>query len=192
MERKVGSENCGKSRSEVCLNIQETDTFTSTTTGESFKINHKLNCVDNCVIYLLTCKCCGKQYVGETTDEFRLRWNNYKSNDRKNARNEACTQEHLFEHFKSEGHSGFLGNVSITLIDKTDGKDPKRRENYWIRTLKTYAPFGLNIEDTVRPIPCRSKMFLMGLPVWYFIDILVRPGTDLRQDFSDMTYIFLD
>ena len=58
-------------------------------------------------------------------------------------------EEHLFEHFKSEGHSGFLGNVSIRLIDKTDGNDPKRRENYWMRTLKIYAPFGLNIEDSV-------------------------------------------
>ena len=149
LERKVGSEKCRKSRSEVCLNIQETDKFTSATTGESFKINHKLNCDDNCLIYLLKCKCLLTCNAGETTDEFRLRWNNYKSNDRKNARNEACTQEHLFEHFKSEGHSGFLGNVSITLIDKTDGKDPKRRENYWMRTLKTYAPFGLNIEDSV-------------------------------------------
>ena len=46
----------------------------------------------------------------------------YKSNDRKNARNEACTQENLFEHFKSEGHSGFLEIVSKTLIYKTDGK----------------------------------------------------------------------
>ena len=58
-------------------------------------------------------------------------------------------QEHLFEHFKSKAHSGFLGNVSITLIDKTDGKDPKRREHYCMRSLKTYAPFGLNIEDNV-------------------------------------------
>ena len=149
LERKFGSEKCGKSRCEVCLNIHETDTFTSTTTGESFKINHKLNCNDNCLIYLLTCKCYSKQCVGETTDEFRLRWNNYKSYDRKNALNEVCTQEHLFEHVKSEGHSGFLGNVSITLIDKTDGKDPKWRENYWMRTLKTYATFGLNIENSV-------------------------------------------
>ena len=58
-------------------------------------------------------------------------------------------QEYLFEHFKSKSHSDFLGNVSITLIDKTDGKDPKRRENYWMRTPNTYAPFGLNIEDSV-------------------------------------------
>ena len=58
-------------------------------------------------------------------------------------------QEHLLEQFKSEGPSGFLGNVSITLIDKADGKDPKRRENYLMRTPKTYAPFGLNIEGSV-------------------------------------------
>ena len=58
-------------------------------------------------------------------------------------------QELLFEDIKSEGHSGFLGNVSITLIDKTDGKSPGRRENYWMRTLKIYAPFGLNIEGSV-------------------------------------------
>ena len=96
LERKVGSEKCGKSRCVVCLNIQETDTFTSTRTGESFKKNHKLNCDGSCLIFLLTCKCCGKQFVGETTDELRLKWNNYKSNDRKNARNEACMQEHLF------------------------------------------------------------------------------------------------
>ena len=149
LERKVGSEECGKSRCEVCLNSQETVTFTSTRTGESFKINHKLNYNDNCLIYPPTRKCCGKQCVGETTDEFRLRQNIYKSNNRKNARNEECTQEHLFEHFKSEGYSGFPGNVSITLIDKTDGKDHKRRENYWMRTLKTYAPVGLNTEDSI-------------------------------------------
>ena len=78
-------------------------------------------------------------------------------------------QEHLFEHFKSEDHSGFLGNVSITLIDKTYGKDPKRRENYWMRTLKTYDPFGLNIEDSVWPIPYRSINVTGGLPFWYFL-----------------------
>ena len=42
-----------------------------------------------------------------------------------------------------------MRKFAITLIGKTDGKDPKRRENYWMRTLKTYAPFGLNIEDSV-------------------------------------------
>ena len=47
------------------------------------------------------------------------------------------------------GHNGFLNNVSITLIDNTDGKHPKKREDSWRRTLKTYSPFGLNAEDCV-------------------------------------------
>ena len=45
--------------------------------------------------------------------------------------------------------NGFLNNVSITLIDKTDGKNPKKRKDYWRRTLKTYSLFGLNVEDSV-------------------------------------------
>ena len=31
-------------------------------------------------------------------------------------------------HFNQEDLKGFLGNVSLILIDKTDGKDPKKRE----------------------------------------------------------------
>ena len=123
--------------------------FRTHITDETYKINHKLNCDDNCLIYLLSCKCCGKQYVGETTDSFRYRWNNYKDNDGKHSRKESCMQEHMFKHFNSMRLNGFLNNVSITLIDKTDGKNPKKRKDYWRRTLKTYSLFGLNVEDSV-------------------------------------------
>ena len=44
---------------------------------------------------------------------------------------------------------GFLNDVSVTLIDKTDGSDPKKPEDYWMKTLKTMVPYGLNIEDSV-------------------------------------------
>ena len=37
-------------------------------------------------------------------------------------------QEHLFKHFNNMGHNGFLNNISITLIDNTDGKSPKMRK----------------------------------------------------------------
>ena len=58
-------------------------------------------------------------------------------------------QEHLYRHLSSLGHKGFLNDASVTLIGKTDGSDPKKREDYWMRTLKTMAPYGLNIEDSV-------------------------------------------
>ena len=53
-------------------------------------------------------------------------------------------QEHLYKHFESECHSGFRDNVSAILIDKTDGSNANKREIYWMQTLKTIAPYGLN------------------------------------------------
>ena len=58
-------------------------------------------------------------------------------------------QRHLLEHFNEEGNHGFLEDVSITFIDKTDPSEPLKRENYWKNVLKKMAPLGLNIEDSV-------------------------------------------
>ena len=74
-------------------------------------------------------------------------------------------QEHLFEHFRNEGHSSFFGNVSIHL--KQIVRILKKRENYWTRTLKTYALFGLRIEDSVGPIPFRGKNVTGGLNIFW-------------------------
>ena len=43
-------------------------------------------------------------------------------------------------------YSGFLHDVSVTLIDKTDPSCPTKREDYWIDTLKTKAPMGLKFD----------------------------------------------
>ena len=47
-------------------------------------------------------------------------------------------QEHIFEHFNSQAHTGFLENISVTFIDKTDSQNPKERENYWIYNLRPW------------------------------------------------------
>ena len=70
--------------------------------------------------------------MGETTDLFCNRWNNYKDNARKFDWKESCMQEHLYTHFQMEGHKGFLNEASFTFIDKADGKDSKKRERYWM------------------------------------------------------------
>ena len=43
----------------------------------------------------------------------------------------------------------FLENVSVTFIDNTDSQNPETRETYWIHTLKTMVPWGLNILNSV-------------------------------------------
>ena len=78
--------NCGSKRCEVCKYITETNTFTSTVTGEIFKTNQGFDCNDKCLVFLMTCNKCKKEYTGQTVDQYR-----------------------------------FCDNVSVILIDKTDG-----------------------------------------------------------------------
>ena len=70
-------------------------------------------------------------------------WNSNKCNNKKYVRSEAYLQEHLFEHFNSAGHNGFLLDASVTLIDKSDGKNHTNQEYYWQHNLKTLTPHGL-------------------------------------------------
>ena len=55
-----------------------------------------------------------------------------KSKSKSFKRGEKSIQEHLRKHFEGEGYTEFLNNVSITLIDKTDGSNPTKRGNYWM------------------------------------------------------------
>ena len=90
---------CKGERCEVCKDVLETDTFTCSNDQTTYKINHKFDCNEKCLVYLITCNKCLKQYVGQTVDMFRSRWNNYKDNSRKFDRGEDCMQRHLYEHF---------------------------------------------------------------------------------------------
>ena len=87
-------------------------------------------------------------YIGISIYRYIYIWNNYKESDRKFLKGEEIKQKSLHEHFLSDGHQSFEEDVSICLIDKTDPSDPHKREHYWMRTLKTIAPFGLNTKET--------------------------------------------
>ena len=61
VERKVGSCKCNCNQCQVCWSTSETD-FTCSNDGTTYKINHKIDCNKKCLIYLITCKKCLKQY----------------------------------------------------------------------------------------------------------------------------------
>ena len=77
----------------------------------------------------------------------KSRWNNYKDNSRKFDRREDCRERQLYEHFQLPGHTGFLQDIYVTHIDKTDPRAPTQHEDYWIHTFNTKAPMGFNVED---------------------------------------------
>ena len=63
------------------------------------------------LLYLLTCNECRKQDARHTVDTFCYRWNNYRSNSREHMHCISYMQEHLCEHFRDSGHSGFLNVI---------------------------------------------------------------------------------
>ena len=146
-ERLVQPRKCNKSCCQVCKNVIETEIFQSFVDKKVCKINHRFTCSDKCLVYLLPCKVCGMQYNGQTNDEFRYRWNNYKDNNQKNLRGEDHKQASFFAHFQTAGHSSFINDTEIGFFDKTGPSNPTRLDDFWIDTLKTDFPQNLNNTD---------------------------------------------
>ena len=115
---------------EVCMNFSEIKRPASSVTGETYHINNKVNCDENCSICLLSCVT-----VNEMLKKYR--WNNYRHNDTKFVRKERYIQDNLLKCYNRMGHNGFLKNMSVRLIYKADGNEPKKREGYSNRTIIT-------------------------------------------------------
>ena len=73
----AGCVKCGKCKV-VCPVLKESKTFTSTATKKTYKIQQKISCGSDWVIYLITCKKCSGQYVGKSKTSFKLRHSNHK------------------------------------------------------------------------------------------------------------------
>ena len=137
-----GSSACLKSRCKTCQHIRSDTTFKSTVTGQTFLVRASATCKTENLIYLIECKLCKKQYVGETENRLHIRLNGHRS-DITNKR----LEKPVAHHFNLPGHS--LGDLTITVIEKIHHPDVQLRrrcESYWIHHLKSLAPGGLNLE----------------------------------------------
>ena len=111
-------------------------TFTSSVTGETYTINHPLGCLSSNVIYLITCRKCQQQYVGETKRALKT-----------------CLLEHCGDtihnrdkpvgrHFNKNGHSA--ADITIMAIDRPKATDYHLRlalDTSWIQKLKTSTQY---------------------------------------------------
>ena len=108
VEREVGLCKCNGKHCEVCKNVLETYTFAFSNGQTTYKTNHKFDCNEKYLVYLITCKKCLNQCVGQIIDIFRSRWNNYKNSFRKFDKLEDCMQRRLYKHFQLPHHTGFF------------------------------------------------------------------------------------
>ena len=63
-----------------CNSTIETNQFHSTNTKQTFTIKYNMNCNTSSIIYLITCKKCHIQYVGQTTRALKDRLTDHRSN----------------------------------------------------------------------------------------------------------------
>ena len=103
-----------------------------------------IHCRSKNVIYLVTCKTCKIQYVGSTSNEFKVRFRNHKS---AMLTNKATCE--LAVHFKRKEHH--MSDFEFIVIEKivndtTDDMDKVllTREAFWCAQLCTLQPYGLN------------------------------------------------
>ena len=130
---------CNRRRCTHCSTIKESDCFMSTNTASVHKMNYDLSCTSTAVIYLITCKKCKAQYVGQTRQKCANRMNSHKYD----IVHFPDTFTNVSEHFNSAGHS--IQDFSFMPIEKVTN-DWKRllKETTWMHVLDTVSPNGMN------------------------------------------------
>ena len=151
-QEEIVSNRLRKCRSscKTCPDLVTSNSFYSSVTGRSHSvINHsgeQITCKTQNVVYLLTCKSCHYQYVGESCIPLHERINIHRTSK------SGC--EIFIDHFSSccQGSSFHIQVIEVFegdgYINGNVGEDMRRirreREDWWMKTLRTIYPYGLN------------------------------------------------
>lgn len=148
-------ECCQNKRCTMCLYVSKSKLARNSTTNKHFFTclpdDKQYTCDTRSVIYLLLCEKCDMQYVGETTQKIKERFNQHR---RKIIQKSQDTE--LYRHFCSENHT--VADLKIMLLESISSKDKQvlqNKELKWIKVLNTGYPYGLN--DKIKGFGCAIK-----------------------------------
>ncbi|OCU00888.1 hypothetical protein XELAEV_18006665mg [Xenopus laevis] len=144
--QSLGMYRCGSKRCLTCGVIQLSKDFECSVTHETFQIRSYINCNTSGVVYLITCKKCGVQYVGCTMRSLKSRIREHLNTIRSGSDSTPVSR-----HFRS-CNDGDLRFVSVQGIERVTlgprGGDLQAKllkaEAKWIFKLCTRQPRGLN------------------------------------------------
>ena len=144
-----GNYRCG--HCSQCNFTHKTSTFSHPRTGKPFNIKGVISCNSKNVIYMLKCPC-GLAYIGKTSRSLKTRISEHRSNIRTHD-----SRSPVAVHFTTFSHSvSTLSYCGIELVKQPSrGGDLNalllKREAFWIYTLDTLSPRGLNEDFDLRP-----------------------------------------
>ena len=142
------SRNC-RSDCKTCPDLKINDPIKSSVTSRIYELindtNKRITCKLQNYVYLLTCKSCFVQYVGESVIPLHLRMNIHRKGK------SGC--EVLINHFNHVcPNSSFFIQILEVLpgtgyingaLDAEMTAHRKSREDFWMKRIRTIYPYGL-------------------------------------------------
>ena len=127
------------SRCKTCEHIRTAATFKSHSTGEKYSVKQFMTCKTQNLVYLIQCKRCGQQYVGQTGRALKERVNEHCREIKKKSRGRGG----VAEHFCKKGHS--IEDLEVMGIEAglQNKSERRKREKHWIDVLQTVKK-GMN------------------------------------------------
>ena len=146
---------CCRKQCNTCKRLNHSSNFVkSKVTGRCFPIltnGNAMTCQSSRVVYLIQCRQCTKQYVGQTTKPLHIRLNQHLHN----IRGPKPSKNKLWWHFNKD-HK--IEDLQIIPLQQVDGLLPlpiaeselQKLETLWIKKLASMQPKGMNfvLEDT--------------------------------------------
>ncbi len=148
------SENINKCKNRSCRYcplLNKSGKVKSTSTGRSYATLKNITCKSSNLVYLITCKVCNLQYVGQTyrtlSERFQGHFNDISNNRHWKA---------IGEHYNKSNHQGWKDcEISVLYfcpinpgkknqINSRATENRKCMERYWQFQLQTLSPQGLN------------------------------------------------
>ena len=114
-----GMKKCNKCS--ACPFVKEGKTTQSRSSNYRQDINSTVDCTTKNIIYLLGCRKCPQQYIGETERAMKERFQEHRNYVSTNNQSKTTGV-----HFNSKGHT--ISDMEITIVEKVFNQDPRFRK----------------------------------------------------------------
>ena len=134
-----------------CPKLNTTGKITSKVTGRKYHSRTKATCNSNNIVYCISCRTCGKQYVGQTKNSVKKK---FQAHFYQIAHEPQKTE--VSRHFNQCDHHKLADVEKSVLSFVHQGPDSEaalqmrlRLEFDWIHKLRSQIPLGLNSIDSM-------------------------------------------
>lgn len=135
-----GMTQCDGGRCKICNCVRQGRHWQASASNQWFTIRGDFDCASEGIIYVIECRVCTMQYIGQTTQCLRDRINGHKSNIKRGVPNRVT------KHFQEHG----VENLSCWVVDQVSVEQRQNEkalltlECKYIKQSNSKHPFGMN------------------------------------------------